>query len=202
MPISLARRHFLACEFNWRKWGNVYILATALQQTTNEGVKMAEKELRERHGDQMGHPSERELLIKIVKSQMMLNSKMFEFMRAYQREQNLGESSMLRNGFGSPTHIGRLLGEVNQIGFALNELVEAFIGERISEKRDSENRVMAFCNHCKKESPFVRVVDSPYGLAGAYEDGTERLICAVCKKDAIYPGDERLPKFNSVFKTK
>ncbi len=145
----------------------------------------------------------RESLVQIVKLQAMLNSKMFEFMRSYQKQSHWGsDGGFFRDGSGNKTKTAQLFEEVNEIGCALSRVVSEFIGEDIYERRDEEGRVLAFCRHCEKESPFVRVVNSPYGLSDAYIDGTERLVCAVCGKDTIYPGDDRLPKFNSIFRTK
>lgn len=145
-------------------------------------------------------PTERELLIQIVKLQMQLNSKMFEFLREYQVHHNRGEYDMFRTGSGSKTRAGRLRDEVNELGVALGQAASAFTGEQLYEKRDQEGRVLAHCRVCEKESPFAQVIDAPYGMAGAYMAGSERLICIVCKEDTLYPGDERLPKFNCVFR--
>lgn len=132
-----------------------------------------------------------------------MNSKMFEFMRAYQESHNWGgDSNIFQDGSGNGTKVSDLYDEVNELGVALNEAVSAITGENIFEKRDANGRVLAYCKHCKKESPFIRVIDSPYGMGSAYMDDTERLVCSVCKKDTIYPGDKRLPKFNSIFETK
>lgn len=147
-----------------------------------------------------GH-SERELLTKVIRLQMILNSKLFEFVRTYQADQDWGKGNRFRDGSGSKTRIGCLFDEVNQIGVSLNEAASEIIGERLYEKRDEQGRVLAPCNECKKETPFVSVVNSPYGMAGAYMAGSERLLCTECRKETIYPGDERLPKFNSIFKT-
>ena len=76
------------------------------------------------------------------------------------------------------------------------------MGENLYKKRDEEGRVLVYCKQCQKETPFVRVIDAPYGMAEAYIDGTERLTCSTCKKDTIYSSDVRLPKPNSVFRTK
>ena len=122
-------------------------------------------------------------------------------MRAYQADQDWGKGNRFRDGSGSKTRIGRLLDEVNQIGVSLNEAASEIIGERLYEKRDEQGHVLAPCNECKKETPFVCVVNSPYGISGAYMAGSERLLCTECRKDTIYPGDDRLPKFSSVFKT-
>lgn len=148
-------------------------------------------------------PSDRGLLLEIVKMQTMLNSKMFEFMRAYQQQDNWGtDQHLLRDGSGRKTKIASLFDEVNQIGYSLGEVVSAFVGERLHEKRDEKGRVLAPCKVCEKETPFGKKIDSPYGISGAYFEGSERLVCTVCDRDTIYPGDERLPKFNSVFRSK
>lgn len=145
-------------------------------------------------------PTERELLAKIVKLQMQLNSKMFEFMRAYQASQNWGESGMFRDGNGGKTRTARLMDEVNELGVVLGQAVSAFTGEQLYEKRDEAGRVLAYCKRCQKESAFAHVIDTPHGIGGAYMGDSERLICIVCETDTIFPGDERLPKFNCVFR--
>lgn len=148
-------------------------------------------------------PSDREFLLQIVKMQTMLNSKMFEFMRAYQQEDNWGtDGNLFRDGSGRKTKVASLFDEVNQIGYSLSEVVSAFIGEQLHEKRDENGRVLATCKVCAKETPFSMKIDSPHGIPEAYFDGSERLVCTVCDQDTIYPGDKRLPKFNAVFQTK
>ena len=146
-------------------------------------------------------PKDRELLVKIVKLQMQLNSKVFEFMREYQASHNWGERGMFVSGNGGKTRAARLKDEVNELGVALGQVASAFTGEQLYEKRDEAGRVLAHCRYCQKESAFARVIDVPYGIDGAYMGDSERLICVVCKADTIYPGDERLPKFNCVFRT-
>lgn len=148
-------------------------------------------------------PSDRELLVQIVKMQTMLNSKMFEFMRAYQQQHNWGnDQNLFRDGSGRKTKVADLFDEVNQIGYSLDEIASAFVEERLHEKRDENGLVLAHCKVCGKEAPFKKKIDSPYGLSDAYFDGSERLVCTICDSDTIYPGDERLPQFNSVFSTK
>jgi hypothetical protein len=107
---------------------------------------------------------------------------------------------MFRDGSSGKTRAGRLRDEVNELGVALGQAASAFTGEQLYEKRDTDGRVLVHCRQCGKESAFARVIDAPYGMAGAYMDGSERLICIVCKADTLYPGDERLPKFNCVFR--
>jgi len=150
-----------------------------------------------------GKLTERELLMQIVKLQTMLNSKMFEFIRDYQQRHNWGgDQHLFRDGNGYKSRIGRLFDEVNELGLALSKASSTFIGEDLYERRDESGRVLANCRTCKTETPFMKVIDAPYGMSGAYMDGTERLVCAVCNEDTIYPGDARMAKFNSVFRTK
>lgn len=148
-------------------------------------------------------PGDRELLLKVVMLQTMLNSKMFEFMREYQQQDNWGtDRALFRDGSGRKTKVANLFDEVNQIGCLLSEAVSAFAGERLYEKRDENGRVVAFCTVCEKETPFRREIDSPYGMLEAYFRDCERLVCTICDRDTIYPGDERLPRFNSIFRTR
>ncbi|MEK7638400.1 MAG: hypothetical protein AAB375_03185 [Patescibacteria group bacterium] len=144
-------------------------------------------------------PTDRDLLIQIVRLQMQLNSKMFEFLRAYQAKHNWGEHGMFSDGNGEKNRVGRLRDEVNELGVALGQAVSVFTGEQVYEKRDEAGRVLVYCRVCRKESAFAHIIDTPYGIDDAYIDGSERLVCVVCKKDRIFPGDERLPKFNCVF---
>lgn len=167
----------------------------------NEVAKRPDKDVG--HPQEPGQPTERELLVHIVRNQLLLNSKMFEFVRAYQKQHNWGgDSHVFRDGSGGKTHVADLLDEVNDIGFNLSEAVQTFIGERLFEKRNAEGQVLAHCRACDKETAFAHLIDSPYGIQGAYFSGSERLVCTVCKHDRIYPGDDRLPKYNSVFRTK
>lgn len=152
---------------------------------------------------QHDEPDERELLRQIVRSQMMLNSKLFEYLRSYQQSANWGrDQNIFTDGSARKTKTGELFDEVNQIGYALSEAASAYLGERFHEKRDDQGRVLAHCKVCRRETPFIKMISSPYGVAGAYMDGTERLVCSVCEADAIYPGDERLPEFNSIFRAR
>ena len=161
-----------------------------LSRTESKALAQTERQL-----------TEREILLQIVKLQMQFNSKLFEFMRDYQREQDFG-LNRFRDGSGRKTKIARLHQEVNELGAALSKLTSMFIGQEVFEKRDENGRLLVHCKNCKTETPFVQVIDSPHGIVGAYMDGTERLVCSVCKKDSVYPGDERLPKINSIFRTK
>lgn len=133
--------------------------------------------------------TERELLAEILKLNAMFLSKMFEFMRAYQDDQDWGRSNRLRDSSGRDTRLARLFREVNKLGIALNQTVAAYTDEELHEKRDAAGRVIVFCNQCGKETSFARVTGSPHGIAGAYMDGSERLICLSCKKETIYPDD-------------
>lgn len=148
-------------------------------------------------------PSEKDLLIEILKLQLKLNSKMFEFIRGYQQEFDYSRDRMMfRNGSGGTTKLARLKKEINELGIGLGKIAALFIGEDVYEKRDDGGNLLLYCKYCKEERPYAQLIDRPYGLSGAYMDGTERLECMVCKKDTVYPGDPRLPKFNSIFRTK
>lgn len=169
---------------------------------------MARKQLRKQKSaplsqmPSLGDPDTKALIISFFKLQMLYSSKLLEFIRDYQKESHWGRDRyFFTNGSGGKTRVAKLFDQVNNLGVELGKLVSVLSGEQIFEKRDNQGRVLAYCNRCKKETPFKHFIDSPYGLGGAYMAGSERLRCDVCKEDTIHPGDKRLPKFNSVFQT-
>lgn len=145
---------------------------------------------------------EQKLIFCILRLQLELQSKMLEFMRAYQRESNRsGDQFCFQDGYRE-TRIARLYRETNELGRELGALIERLIGKQVFEKRDDKGRILLPCQVCQEETAFINVVDSPYGLPGAYMADSERLVCSNCREDEVFPEDARLQKFNSIFKTR
>lgn len=45
---------------------------------------------------------------------------------------------------------------------------------------------LIFCESCKKETEHSHLIDSPYGIEGAYMSGSERYECVQCGTPIFY----------------
>ena len=47
------------------------------------------------------------------------------------------------------------------------------------------------CPKCKKETEHIHIIDTPYGLGGAYMSGTEHYECVECGTDVYKTEGEK-----------